>query len=430
MVWAQSDSELKRVQELDKNTSEMILPASEHLYRAQVYAANRLFTEARRHWQKILDKYTDDETTMPKALFGMARSYMSERNYERAIFYFDWLIKDHIHTREGREGLAFKGASYVRLSKHNEAAAVYEQYIRMFPFGERIESSHLNLIDALREARRYEEANRWIDETVRKFSGMPASINALHARLRMEIYRERWAEAIKSADDLLSLGRFKDSMASRDEIIYLKALALEKSGRKQEAVRTYSSITTSESYFGELASRRIGLKSTLRASISEFPVPYSSEILRHARLRKIDPRFILAVMKQESNFRRDAKSPVGARGLLQLVYDTALKYSKEAGFSNLQLEDLYKPDVNIAISAVYLAKLLDEFDGFYESVAAGYNAGEDNAARWLNRTKPKDAGVFVAEIGFSETKNYVLKVMNNYRAYQELYDENLKPRKR
>jgi soluble lytic murein transglycosylase len=61
----------------------------------------------------------------------------------------------------------------------------------------------------------------------------------------------------------------------------------------------------------------------------------------------------------------------------------------------------------------------------YEAVAASYNGGEDNAARWLNRTKPKEAGVFASEVGFAESKNYVYKVMNNYRIYRELYTEDL-----
>ncbi len=60
-----------------------------------------------------------------------------------------------------------------------------------------------------------------------------------------------------------------------------------------------------------------------------------------------------------------------------------------------------------------------------KAVAASYNGGEDNASRWLNRTKPKDPGIFTAEIGFAETKNYVFKVMTNYRMYKALYDENL-----
>ena len=89
---------------------------------------------------------------------------------------------------------------------------------------------------------------------------------------------------------------------------------------------------------------------------------------------------------------------------------------------------LYNPATNIAIGAEYIKFLKDEFGGLYEGIAASYNGGEDNALRWLNRSKPKDPGIFTAEIGFAETKNYVYKVMTNYRIYRELYDENLQRR--
>ena len=133
-------------------------------------------------------------------------------------------------------------------------------------------------------------------------------------------------------------------------------------------------------------------------------------------------------MKQESSFRPTAKSPAGARGLLQLVFDTAVKYKTKAGYPNLRPDDLYRPAVSIAVGSAYVGELKNEFGGLYEAIAASYNGGEDNAARWLNRSRPKDPGVFTAEVGFAETKNYVFKVMNNYRAYRELYTEDLLPR--
>ena len=73
-----------------------------------------------------------------------------------------------------------------------------------------------------------------------------------------------------------------------------------------------------------------------------------------------------------------------------------------------------------------MSELKNQFGGLYEAIAASYNGGEDNAARWLDRSKPKDAGIFAAEVGFAESKNYVFKVMNNYRAYRELYTEDLR----
>ncbi|GIU82852.1 MAG: hypothetical protein KatS3mg006_1916 [Pyrinomonadaceae bacterium] len=436
--FAQRDEALMRVRELDKTQSVNgqlpTLSASEHLYRAEVYASNRLFSQARLHWQKILDNYPNDENVMPKTLFGIARSFMWERDYEKAISYFDILIKNYPYTKEGREGLAFKGACFVRLSRHNEAAAVYEQYIRMFPSGERIESSHLNLIDALREAKRYDEAEKWIEITVSKFTNTSAAVNAVHAKLRMMLYREKWEKAVETADALLKFSNFNGSMTSRDETIYLKALALEKAGKQNEAVQTYRIISNSASYYGNLADEKLKKiekisntlsKTSKKFNLADFPTPYKNEILRSARSKSIDARFLLALMKQESSFRPDAKSPAGARGLLQLTYDTALKYNLAAGYQNLQPEDLHRIDLNIAIACVYIAELLEKFNGFYEAVAAGYNGGEDNAERWLKRANPKDKGVFVAEIGFPETKNYVLKVMSYYQIYRYLYDENL-----
>jgi len=65
------------------------------------------------------------------------------------------------------------------------------------------------------------------------------------------------------------------------------------------------------------------------------------------------------------------------------------------------------------------------FAGLPEAIAASYNGGEDNVARWLGRSNQSDAGVFAAEVGFTESKGYVFKVMSFYRAYQQLYDSNL-----
>lgn len=440
-TFAQSDSSLRLVTEKDKTSRDaggklVTLTVAEHLYRADVYMANRHFPEAREHWQKILDNFSTDTNAMPKALFGMGRSNMWERRYDKAVEWFDKLTKDYLMTKDGREGLAQKGASYVRMGKNAEAAKTYEQYTIMFPTGEKIESAYLNIIDALREAGKYAEANAWVDKTKQRFSGMAVETNAMHARLRMEIYRQNWTEAVRAAHDLLLRNKFANAMVTADEVKYLKGFALDKLNRKTEAITAYSSIKDSiSSYYGGLASEKLRVlnagnqiqrTSSVSANLTrEYPVMYRAELLRSAKSLKIDPRFVLAIMKQESSFRANAKSPAAARGLLQLVFDTALKYNKKAGYANLNPDDLYQPSVNIAIGMVYIADLKDEFGGLYEAIAASYNGGEDNAVRWLNRSKPKDAGIFTAEVGFAETKNYVYKVMGNYRVYRELYTEDL-----
>lgn len=434
-----SDAALSRVKSADQSSRDQsgrlqTLSAAEHLWRAEVYSSNRLFPEAREHWQMVFDNYPTDPG-VPKALFGMARSYMWEREYEKAVEWFNRLTKDYLNTKDGREGLAFKGASLVRLGKNLDAARIYEQYIAMFPQGERVESAYLNIIDAYREAGRYDDANRWVDKTIARYAGKATEINALNARLRMNIHRENWGEAIQTANRLLSVRRFSGSMTGADEIKYLKAFALERSGKRVEAGSVYSSIPRSlDSYFSGLASEKTSdgqvklIVDVTPGLYSDYPVMYRTELLRAAQTHKIDPRFVLAIMKQESSFRASAKSPAAARGLLQLVFDTALKYNRRAGYPSLRPDDLYDPAVNIAIGSTYIADLKDEFSGLYEAIAASYNGGEDNAARWLSRTKPKDPGIFTSEIGFAETKSYVFKVMSNYRIYRELYTENLQRR--
>jgi len=439
--YCQSDVSLRRVRDQDVYSRDssgdlQTLSAAEHLSRAETYAANRMFPEAREHWTKLLTNYPNDPG-IPRSLFGIARSFMWERQYDKAVEWFDRLTQDYLSTKEGREGLAFKGASYVRMGKNLEAAKAYEQYVSMFPQGEKIDSAHLNLIDAYREAEQYDAAESWVARSTERFNATPTEINAKQARLRMEVFRGRWAHAIAAADDLLRETSFRGSMTSADEVRYLKALALENLGRKQQAMDMLGAIPNNyASYFGGVASDRLaknGAKFHVAAplgakQIGESPVMFRAELLRESKKRNIDPRFLLAIMKQESVFKSGAKSPAGARGLLQLVYDTAIKYKDAAGFPNLEPDDLYKPSVNIAIGAEYVAALRDEFGGLYEAIAASYNGGEDNAARWLNRSKPKDPGIFTSEVGFAETKNYVFKVMNNYRIYKAIYDENLNRR--
>ena len=440
-VFAQTsgDAVLARIREQDRINRSAdgklnTLSASEHLYRAEIYSNNRVFSQAREHWQKIIDNYPE-EPNLPKVYMGIGRSYMWERAYPQAISFFDEAIKNFPFSKEGRDSLAFKGACYVRWGKNLDAVEAYKQYTVMYPTGEKIESSYLNIIDALREAKRYDEANQWVEKTRERFGGLASETNALFAKLRMDLYRRKFAEAVTTADIIRNLNNYRGSMTSNDEITYLKAFSLEKSGRRSEAIIVYSSIPDNyTSYYGGLAKERLSelnpaqVKPTAKISgslVKTFPAPYRTELLRYAKPKGIDPRFLLAIMKQESSFRATAKSPAAARGLLQLVVDTALKYNKQAGFPNLKDDDLYRPDVNISIGSVYVNELKNEFDNLYEAVAASYNGGEDNALRWLNRTSPKDPAIFAAEVGFSETKNYVFKVMGNYRVYKELYTEDL-----
>jgi len=418
------------------------LSVAEHLRRASIYMANRVFADARAHWQAVLDNYPNDPG-VPDAIFGIGRSLYIERRYEDARKMFERVAGTYPDTKSGREGSNFAASSLLRMGRGAEAAARYVQYLDKYPQGERIETAHLNIIDGYRESGRAQDAIVWIDRTRQRFAGTPVETSAVFARLRLDIALGDWNHASQTADELLSKAIAKDSNTSADEVLYLKAHALERAGRLQDAIRFFSMIPDNAgSYYGGLATNRLsaindptakqraaersdGVRSSIDGSAAAYPAPFRYQVLSEAKKRALDPRLVLAIMKQESQFKPNAKSPSAARGLLQLTIDAAQKYGPRAGLKQVTDDSLYEPGVNIAVGTEYMAELSRMFAGLSEAIAASYNGGEDNVARWLGRTNQSDAGVFTAEIGFTESKNYVFKVMSYYRAYRQLYDSNL-----
>ena len=418
------------------------LAAAEHMRRAAIYLTNRAFQEARAHWQALLTYYPED-AHVPEALLGMGRSYFLAKDYELGYPIFNQLARDYPTTKEGREGLNYSAASLLRMGKFTESAARYAEYCDRYPNGERIDTAYLNVIDTLREANKPDEAQLWVTRTRQRFAGGPTETNAIFAELRLYIAEGKWNEAIATADELSRRTYSRAVLTSPSEVAYLKAFALEQSGRKNEAFNAYLGVPDGvESYYGWLASQRLAnlagnskadlvserqqrVNTSIASVAALYPAPYRQAIIRAAKDRKLDPRFILALIRQESVFKPFAKSPAGARGLLQLTMDAAQKYASGAGYSNLRENELYQPETSIMLGAEYLESLTKMFPQLLEPVAASYNGGEDNVARWLKRSKGKDPGVFTSEIGFDETKAYVQKVMSNYRVYRQLYTTDL-----
>jgi soluble lytic murein transglycosylase len=421
------------------------LTPAEHMRRAAIYLSVRAFAEARAHWQTFIDNYPQDPR-VPEALLGIGRSYFLSKVYQDGYVVFNQLAQQYNGTKEGREALNFSAASLLRMGKFSEAAARYAEYVDRFPSGERIDTAHLNVIDTLREANKPAEALQWVTRTRQRFSGTAVETNAMFAALRLYVAENQWTDAVNMADQLLKRSFPKAVQTSPSEVAYLKAYSLDHAGRKNEAFTAYLTVPDSiASYYGWLATQRLeALAGPSRAEIvaqreervnsaidsvaDTYPAPYRQAILSAAKSRKLDPRFILALIRQESVFKPLAKSPAGARGLLQLTMDAAQKYGPGAGLNALRENQLYQPETSITVGAEYIEHLTSLFPKMLEPVAASYNGGEDNVARWLERSKRTDPGVFTAEVGFDETKDYVQKVMSNYRVYVRLYTADLSRR--
>ncbi|HEX9961605.1 MAG TPA: lytic transglycosylase domain-containing protein, partial [Pyrinomonadaceae bacterium] len=159
-----------------------------------------------------------------------------------------------------------------------------------------------------------------------------------------------------------------------------------------------------------------------------YPAPYREALLQYAPERNLDPRFALSIMRQESRYRADVKSYAAARGLMQFISDTANRIAVELGRKNFRQDELYNPPVAVLFGSQYLENLFRMFPNQPQAVAASYNGGETNMQRWLARAKSDQPDRYVPEILFSQSKDYVYRVMANYRVYQLIYDEKLKSR--
>ncbi|HEU4386183.1 MAG TPA: transglycosylase SLT domain-containing protein, partial [Blastocatellia bacterium] len=159
-----------------------------------------------------------------------------------------------------------------------------------------------------------------------------------------------------------------------------------------------------------------------------YPAPYRDSLNRYALAKGVDPRLILSLARQESRFNPSAKSGASARGLMQLIPETAARLARAEGIKRFQLDDVYDPNVAIRLASRNVAELVRQFHNNPYAVAAAYNTADQNVDRWLNRARTADPDAFVAEIAIPETKDYVAKVICSYLAYQKLFSQDLTPR--
>ncbi len=152
--------------------------------------------------------------------------------------------------------------------------------------------------------------------------------------------------------------------------------------------------------------------------VQRFPTPMRREVLAAAREGGVDPAFVYGLIRQESRFIMDARSVVGASGLMQLMPATARWTARKIGLD--YTPDLINDrDTNLKLGTAYLKLVLDDFGGAQPLAAAAYNAGPGRPRRW--REGPVlDAAVWTENIPINETRDYVKKVLANAALYSAI----------
>jgi soluble lytic murein transglycosylase len=152
-----------------------------------------------------------------------------------------------------------------------------------------------------------------------------------------------------------------------------------------------------------------------------YPRPFTAEIAAASKLTQVPSDWILAIIRQESLFRKDAVSRADARGLMQMQPATAYAVARRWHWAPPTRDGLFDPAVAVPLGAAYVRELLDRYGNQLDLSLAAYNAGPVSVARWLP-SQPIDADVWIENIPYAETRGYVQHVFEHIVAFAVMRD--------
>jgi soluble lytic murein transglycosylase len=233
-----------------------------------------------------------------------------------------------------------------------------------------------------------------------------------------------WADShSKPPEMLLALGLFDDGKpvvaryfpASKPSLAYTGSQLLARAGEHRAAIALAESL-------------RARAPTSLPAGLIPhelrrlfYPNPYQKLIDAQAQRHGVDPAVLAALIREESIYDRLALSPASARGLAQLTLDTARRLAPRIEAGRLEPEDLYRPEISIALGAANLGLLVRDFGGASHLALAAYNAGKSQATVWKSYCYTDEAEEYLSKVGFRETRAYLRRVLSSAAQYEELY---------
>ncbi len=188
-------------------------------------------------------------------------------------------------------------------------------------------------------------------------------------------------------------------------------------GLDRDGLRAAAALATREGW-PDRAIAALGDSGDLRWYAWRFPDMYGEAVASQSQRLDLDDAWVRGLMRSESALAADAVSPVGARGLMQLMPDTAKQLARRHQLTYGGVEQLMQPGDNILFGTTYLRELLDRFDGNPVLAAAAYNAGPRAVERWLAEDRPTDPVAWIETLPYFETRDYVPRVL----AFATLYD--------
>ncbi len=158
-----------------------------------------------------------------------------------------------------------------------------------------------------------------------------------------------------------------------------------------------------------------------------FPVRYEQLVRRYAAKRGLDASVLYSIIRTESAFMEDARSPAGALGLMQIMPATGRETARRIGAKLASARDLLDPGKNVTIGSAYLKEMLGRFGDSFSMAAAAYNAGPHRVRSWRPKSGCVPADIWIDTIPFTETRRYVRRASFYATVYQWRLEERIEP---
>ena len=424
---------------------------------AQFWTARSWERLGMREKARIIYKVLARSSKNPRAdnaLFQLALGYEEEKDWPSALVVYKRLIKEHPKSPLRDEAFWRRGWVLYRLRKYKESYQELKALLSLYP---QSPFSSQALYWQGRALESWGKKDRAYQVYRRLLSLSRVDYYTLKAEERLSGHSSSGGR-IRATETQNSRGNQvkKGAPPPRDYPHLDKARALERLGLNEEAGEEYWALVRANpedlglidetSRFFQKARRyerplwlaKRYLQPLYLQFPSSLPLPQYWEYLYplgyfdiaagQAYRYSLDPYLIMALIREESSFSRKAVSPVGARGLMQVMPLTALKIARTLLSSFSLAEDLDRPETNIALGTAYLAQMLQDFQGNLSLALAAYNAGPHNLKRWLEENPLTEEAEFIENIPFPETRAYVKRTLLSYHLYKSLYEEKSKSR--
>lgn len=353
------------------------------------------YTEAIENYELALSKVGNQDVLRDKIRFFMAWDHYQLQHYNRAAEIYQNQFESSKDASEKAKARYWQGKALLLDKKNAEAQSAFEWVQQNDPMG------YYGLL-----------AYRETQTPIPALKPRPSqeNIDALPETLTNLMHDLAFVGEMESLRSLLAseYQKLRDRGAKPKEALPL--------------LKEYAVAGLYQPLFGLVAALDVSSKIDVLESSPEllFPLKFSESAVSQGERFQVPAELIFSIIRQESSFNPNARSPVDALGLMQMMPQVVESLKPLTGISIQHFEDLYDPSINITLGTALLKKLRDKYKGQFILTVAGYNANDRAISQWLKTRWKGDPLMFIEDIPYEETKSYVKLVLRNFVFYQRL----------